>query len=521
MNKPILSVLVLFGFLFYAGVISAFQTPQFGRIEGTITDLHSGRLLLNAAITFSGSAAPIRGFTDGSGRFAFENVPADEYRVTVSQDGYVWSKKESGPEMVTLKPGQEIRDLSFRMLKPSAISGRIVDRNGDPARVGVTLLSLDYRNGRRGLVTAAGANAIRGASTNRNGEYRIYGVEPGEYYLRSELEGLVYYPGVSDVKLALPITVLPGRDATADLKMPSIQAHSVSVTLSASLSDPGRPIDTSSWFIAPRDSAGLIDFSSLSYMRFTPVGGNRYQSPRLPPGAYELFFSHPFLMLFGHLVFDVKDRDQDLGILTITPGISLSGRVRSDFPPEAMPIQVNLTPANGVSLVRGARPQADGTFTVVNVPEGNYFVSFTGMPQEAYIQSVRYGSISNGNGDIAIGIAPEGSLDITLAKGGVVKGTVRNTRGDGIPKSQVVVFPTQDRKQSPTLLKTAEADESGSFSIQGLAPGEYRALAWEDALPRLAKDPGFLSSLGQRGTRFTILQSSTATIDVPVLLPSN
>jgi hypothetical protein len=108
-----------------------------------------------------------------------------------------------------------------------------------------------------------------------------------------------------------------------------------------------------------------------------------------------------------------------------------------------------------------------------------------------------------------------------LAKGGVVKGTVRNTRGDGIPKGQVVVFPTQDRNQNPMFLKTAEADESGSFSIQGLAPGEYRALAWEDALPRLAKDPGFLASLGQRGTRFTILQSSTATIDVPVVSPSN
>jgi hypothetical protein len=162
--------IILFFFLvLYAGAVSAFQTPQFGRIQGTITDLHSGRLLLNAAITFSGSAAPLRGFTDGSGRFTFENVPADEYRVTISQDGYVWSKKESGPEMVTLKPGQDIRDLSFRMLKPSAISGRILDRNGEPARVGVTLLSLDYRNGRRGLFTATGSNAVRGASTNRNG----------------------------------------------------------------------------------------------------------------------------------------------------------------------------------------------------------------------------------------------------------------------------------------------------------------------------------------------------------------
>jgi hypothetical protein len=525
MNKPILSVLVLFGFVFYAAAISAFQTPQSGKIEGTITDLHSGRLLLNAAISFSGSAAPIRGFTDGSGRFAFENVPADEYRVTISQDGYVWSKKESGPEMVTLKPGQEIRGLSFRMLKPSAISGRIVDRNGDPARVSVTLLSVDYRNGRRGLVTASGANAIRGASTNRNGEYRIYGVEPGEYYLRSELEGLVYYPGVSDVKLALPITVLPGRDATADLQMPSIQAHSVSVTLSESInaaSIEGRILDTSTWFIAPRDPAGLVDFSTLSSMRFTPVGGNRYQSARLPPGVYELYFAQQSQMRFGHLVFNVKDRDEDLGTLTLTPGISLNGRVRlADFPAESMPIQVNLVPANGTNLVRAARPQDDGTFTVLNVPEGNYFVTFTGMPQDAYIQSLRYGSIPNGNADIVIGRAPEGSLDITLAKGAAVKGTVRNTRGDGIPKGQVVVFPTQDRKQNPMFLKTAETDESGSFSIQGLAPGEYRALAWEDVLPRLAKDPGFLSSLGQRGTRFTILQSSTATVDVPVLSPSN
>lgn len=519
-------VIMMLFFVLYAGSVAAFQAPQVGRIQGTITDLQSGRLLINAAISFRGSAVSIRGFTDGSGRFTLENVPADEYIVTISQDGYVWAK-ESGPERVTLRPGQDLRDLRFRLLKTSAISGRIIDQNGEPVRAGVSLLSVEYRNGRRGFIPAPASNSFRSsASTNRNGEYRIYGVEPGEYYIRSEIDGFYYYPGVSNPSLALPVAVLPGRDTNADFKVSFVQMHSISVTLSASVTDTSAPVDISSWLITPRDPSALMDFFSFSAMRFTPVGEKRYQSPRLPPGSYELFFSHLGLQLFGHLVFDVKDRDEQLGVLTLTPGISLSGRVRfaEPFTSESMPIQVNLMPANGSSFAnawRSARPEADGTFTFLNVPESNYWVTFTGMPQDAYIQSVRYGSVPRGSADITVAGAADGLLEIVLARGGAMKGTVRNVRGDGIPKAQVVVFPTQDHKQNPMSLKTAEANEGGAFSIQGLAPGEYRALAWEDALPRLAKDPAFLASFGQRGTRFAILPDSNATIDVTVLPQSN
>src|SRR5262245_31029034 len=116
---------------------------QPARIQGTITDLVNGQPLPNAAITFSGSGLPIGGFTDGAGRFAFDNVPADEYKVRISQDLYVWQKKESGPDVVTVKPGQDLRALSFRLLKTSAIGGRVSDENGQPLRTSVALLRVD------------------------------------------------------------------------------------------------------------------------------------------------------------------------------------------------------------------------------------------------------------------------------------------------------------------------------------------------------------------------------------------
>ena len=70
------------------------------------------------------------------------------------------------------------------MPRGSVIAGRIVDEFGDAIPdVSVTAMRQTWQNGRRRLVPASG----RVAQTNDLGQFRIYGLPPGDYYVSATL----------------------------------------------------------------------------------------------------------------------------------------------------------------------------------------------------------------------------------------------------------------------------------------------------------------------------------------------
>lgn len=74
--------------------------------------------------------------------------------------------------------GQELKAIDFRLPRGSIITGHLYDENGDPLP-GATVQAARYQfaQGRRQLV-AAGT-----AQTDDRGEYRVWGLNPGEYYI--------------------------------------------------------------------------------------------------------------------------------------------------------------------------------------------------------------------------------------------------------------------------------------------------------------------------------------------------
>ena len=212
-------------------------------LEGRVLDAVTGDPVKKATVTLTPSnakqapaAADIMSLpqqfgtsSDSSGRFAMKGLDPGSYRLQVARNGYVAGEYGSrGPSKpgtpLTLDRGQQTKDLVVKLTPHGVISGRVLDEDGDPAAsMMVQLLKPSYTGGRKQLTTAGTGQ------TNDLGEYRIFGLAPGRYYVtagsliaaslsvdrsaeaRPEEDYVAtYYPGVTDPASATPVDVAAG-----------------------------------------------------------------------------------------------------------------------------------------------------------------------------------------------------------------------------------------------------------------------------------------------------------------------
>jgi Carboxypeptidase regulatory-like domain len=116
----------------------------------------------------------------------------------------VVSHKEKGLGAVALVRGDETKTVTVRLARCGSVVGRLVDRDGQPAR-GIVVSLLGMKDGVIDGLTGHGARA----ESDRDGNFRFDGVAPGrEHVLMSS--GKVYYTVQSPL-----IVVEPGK--TKDL----------------------------------------------------------------------------------------------------------------------------------------------------------------------------------------------------------------------------------------------------------------------------------------------------------------
>jgi hypothetical protein len=111
--------------------------------------------------------------TQEDGGFVFPNLAAGRYRLVVTRSGYV-----RPPLTVTVGNGQPQSLLRLPMKATGAIYGRVVDDKGEAiGNVEVQALKATYPEGRRVLTL------VRAVQTNDLGEYRLFWLPPGRYYI--------------------------------------------------------------------------------------------------------------------------------------------------------------------------------------------------------------------------------------------------------------------------------------------------------------------------------------------------
>src|SRR5262249_3694663 len=117
------------------------------------------------------------------GKFVFWNAPAGTYRLIATRPGYARSEygqrtPNGAGRSITLTSGQQRADLRIHMTQTGSISGRILNSAGQPAgNATVQALKASYADGRREL------ELVQSARTNDLGEYRLFWLAPGLYFV--------------------------------------------------------------------------------------------------------------------------------------------------------------------------------------------------------------------------------------------------------------------------------------------------------------------------------------------------
>lgn len=519
-------------------------------VEGQVVNGATGEPLGKAAVTLRrvdsprGAPGPAAGYgatSDASGKFTIIHIEPGKYRLSASRTGFVDAEYGSrdflqGGTPVSLAPAQRMRDVQFRMTPHGVITGRVLDAEGEPmAFLQVQAMRYRYPHGRKQLV------AYGSAATNDLGEYRIFGLPPGRYFVsvsnrQSYLSGRpapgatqdpeeeyvpTYYPGTSDPTGAAALDVGAGVQIRGVDLVPSKRrtVHVKGNVTDASGSD-GRRLMV---FLMPRGVSGL---GAMNRPSTIDANGN-FDIRGVASGSYTLVAAlqergRPFT---SRLPVEVGNNNIENLSITINPAMNLPGRVRLDGQTAAdiSNVQVTLRSRDANVPMFGAntmvRLKEDGSFSLANVNPDNYSVTVSGLPDGFYVKSI----MASGQDALVSGLnlttGAAAAIDILLApNAGQATGVVQNEQQQPAAGVTVVLIPQEkERSEQSQYYKTATTDAAGAFTLKNLDPGQYKIYAWREVEPGAYMDPEFVKPVENRGESLTIRESSQASVQLKLI----
>ena len=467
--------------------------------------------------------------TDASGRYEFGELPAGRYNLTAMKGGYVSFEygqrrpAESG-KPIEVRADQTLEKIDFALPRGAVITGHVLDEFGEPsANVYVAPMRYHFdERGRRRLIPAGGA------TTNDLGEFRIFALAPGDYYLSATYPGEfgdsndraayapIYYPGTPEVDLAERLTVASGQTVT-DLSLTLLPVRTVRVSGTAVDSE-GRPMPG---FLVIEPSRSKVADMNQRMALVQPDGS--FTAGGLTAGEYRLLVrAEPMLgsteQATASAVITVGGDDVTgvrlvAGKPSIATGKVVIGDARAAQSLRPSAFHVVTIPdeemTGALSHDDAQTPVNDDWSFRVTLPPGRTRLHVFGTPGWN-VKAVRSGGI-----DISdVGLDVKASEDLTNIEIELTNrvtettGLVTDERGEPVRDYAVVIF-ARDRQKwgSPSRwVRTARSDQDGRFKIGGLPPGEYFAYAVDFIEEH---DPEFLDRIETLATRFALGEGET------------
>jgi hypothetical protein len=251
------------------------RAPQAGsqtaRISGRVVEDGTNAPLSGATVTvYAIGGPPVTSFpplpprttTDEVGRYVFDGLPPGRYRINVQKGGFApqLPPDPSAFRSFDLAAGQSLDGVDISLQRGAVIAGQILDPSSG-APLADAMVTAMRRFGGGGAPTGVNASGVgrlmpAGASvqTNDLGEFRIFGLPPGEYFVAAILRRdfglatnfanggsnqapgtpttgalLTFFPGTPDALAAQPVTLAAGQVAmNVDIRLVTAQTYQVS-----------------------------------------------------------------------------------------------------------------------------------------------------------------------------------------------------------------------------------------------------------------------------------------------------
>ena len=475
--------------------------------------------------------------TDAAGKFRFENVPPGDYWLSAKKAGYGDERYKpkgtaAGPGgSVRLSPGQELKDVDFRLVPHGTISGRVLDEDDEPVPSAmVSALAYRFDHGRRRLIPSDVAMA------NNRGEFSLGKLPPGHYLvcasvMRMELPETVapppadgspetayvrtYIPNTTDPVQAEKVDIAPGGEVSGlSIRM----QKSVVVRVKGKLIDEtGQPMKNAQIMLM----AGGGHVGSMSMTMVSDPEG-KFELVNVQPGTYTIMTvqmqgSSPKMTMQPLFV---PDKGIDNLKLGARADATIQGKVAVDGDAK-IPLKefsLMLTSADGLAVMPASgKADETGAFTLAHVAPAAYDLTFPFMPEGVYLKSVEFNGRETLGRELDCSSLTSGTLRVLLGSdGGKVEGSVSH-EDKPAADATVVLVPADPNRRFPEAVRRSPSDEKGRLTLKDVPPGDYLAFAWEEAEEGMWFDLDFMKAAEVQAVKVQVEPKASQAIDLKLL----
>lgn len=500
-----------------------------GRIGGMVRSMTTGETLKSVVVSLrseTGDAGVSRAATVGpEGTFLFDGLPAGSYQLSVNKAGYRPLYGSAG--RITLGENQQATGLVFGLWPNSAISGRVVDSEGEPVQgARVRAYALQYRQSGPNL-------AFAGEDRSDDlGEYRVFDLPAGKYLLQvlppppNTPAGRFYastagtfYPGATAPSQALPLQLNWGHDLEGvDMKLSDSPTYAVAGAVwDATMETPcSRCVVRLVRMDGPL-AASLADTTRVS-------GKGLFMIRGLTPGDYKLIAMRGASGgMVAQRAVTLRNRDRDDVALVVGRRQAVSGEIALEDPPEGIDVtgwRPHLIPL----ALPDSWPDGKGSveknmhFETEDVPSAEYRFEVLNLPAGAYLKALRFGGRELARPELSV---PEASgvsgLQAVIAfDGAKVSGTVQSGENrQGPVEARVFLVPGSDPNGYASAL-AADTGPDGSFQFVSVVPGAYTLYALPAVSPVQIFDPSVQAALRSLARNVNLRPGGNATVELPL-----
>jgi hypothetical protein len=527
--------------------------PRPAVVEGKVVNQTTGTPLKKTMLTLSpnsmgGGGRPATTESDEEGRFSFPRVEPGTYMLRGERAGYAsqaYGARDANVfgAPIPLAEGEELKNIVFKLVPNALLSGKVLDEDGDPvSRASVMVLRYTYRTS--GRLLQPFANGTTGA----NGEYSV-SVPPGRYYLVTSppnmnnplvamngvavsqtsppakvaedapeyAYGPMFYPNSPDELGAAPINAAGGADLRSlDIRLAKAKTYRVRGRIA------DLPANTVLITLVPKTVSAVSNL----ILRTASIQPDRsFEFAGVLPGAYNLLGNGPGGVSIYHSPVIVTDRHIS-GLPVVLSAVGeLKGTltIEGDDAPSAqslMGFDHSRVMVGFDSFENGSNPMVsvgdDGKFSIRGPIFPDRYHPWIGhLPQNCWVKAVRYDGrdVKDEGIDFRDGIT--GPVEVVLSRtAGDISGVVVDEDGKPVAGATAVLL-----SKSGTYLTrySANTDYQGKFQFYPVRPGDYTALAWDDAAYLSWYDPEFLKPFMSRGVELKVTENDKKALSLKMI----